>query len=101
MKKNVANQVVGAQLIAVADGSAFTGSVTCYVTGNGGTQAAGANDSGACIHEGNGYHTYVPAQAETNYDQIGFTFTGSGAAPVTIIVYTDDDSETSGSVWTE
>jgi hypothetical protein len=47
MKKNVGSQVIGAQLVAVADGSAFTGAVTCYVTGNGGTQAAGATGSGA------------------------------------------------------
>jgi hypothetical protein len=101
MKKNVGSQVIGAQMVLVADGSAFTGAVTCYVTGNGGTQAAGATGSGACAHEGNGYHTYVPTQAETNYDQIGFTFTGTGAVPVTMIVYTEDDAETTGSVWTE
>lgn len=101
MKKNAGSQVIGAQLVAVADGSAFTGSVTCYVTGNGGTQAAGTNGSGACANEGNGYYTYVPTQAETNYDQIGFTFIGSGAVPVTVNVYTEADDETSGSVWTE
>lgn len=101
MKKNVGSQIIGAQLISVSDGSAFTGSVTCYITGNGGTQTVGANGSGACTHEGRGYHTYSPTQAETNYDQIGFTFTGSGAITATVIVYTDTDDETSGSIWTE
>ena len=88
MKKNVASQVIGAQLIDASDGSAFTGSVTVAVTGDGGTQATGTVGSGACTHEGGGYHTYAPAQAETNYDLIAFTFSGSGAVPVTVQVYT-------------
>lgn len=88
MIKNTASQVVGAQMVSATDGSAFTGSVTVRVTGDGGTQATGSVGSGACTHEGNGYHTYAPAQAETNYDLIAFTFTGTGAIPVTVQVYT-------------
>ena len=88
MKKNVASQVIGAQMVSATDGSAFTGSVTCYVTGDGGTQAAGSVGSGACAHEGNGFHSYSPAQAETNYDHIAFTFVGTGAVPATVQVYT-------------
>lgn len=88
MKKNVASQVVGAQMVSASDGSAFTGAVTCYVTGNGGTQAVGSVGSGACTHEGNGFHTYTPAQAETNYDHVAFTFIGTGAVPVTVQIYT-------------
>lgn len=88
MKKNVASQVVGCQMVSATDGSAFTGSVTVYVTGDGGTQAAGSVGSGACTHEGNGFHTYAPAQAETNYDHVAFTFTGSGAVPATVQIYT-------------
>lgn len=87
MRKNVASQIIGAQLVSASDGSAFTGSVTCYVTGNGGTQAAGSVGSGACAHEGHGFHTYAPAQAETNYDHVAFTFTGAGAVPATVQVY--------------
>lgn len=87
MKKNVAGQVVGAEIIAL-DGSAFTGAVTVYVTGDNGAQAVGSVGSGACTHKGNGYHSYVPAQAETNYDHIAFTFVGAGAVPVTIQIYT-------------
>ncbi len=68
-------------MVTAADGSEFTGSVTVYVTGDAGTQAAGSVGSGACTHEGHGYHTYAPAQAETNYDLIAFTFTGTGAVP--------------------
>lgn len=88
MRKNVAGQVIGAQLVSASDGSAFTGSVTVAVTGDGGTQATGSVGSGACTHEGGGYHTYTPAQAETNYDLIAFTFSGSGAIPVTVQVFT-------------
>lgn len=88
MKKNVAGQKIGAQVVSAADGSAFTGSVTVSVTGDAGVQATGSVGSGACTHEGNGYHTYAPAQAETNYDLIAWTFTGTGAIPVTVQVYT-------------
>jgi hypothetical protein len=88
VKKNAASQKIGAQMVSATDGSAFTGSVTVYVTGDAGTQAVGSVGSGACTHEGNGYHTYSPAQAETNYDLIAFTFTGSGAIPATVQVFT-------------
>jgi hypothetical protein len=88
MIKNTAGQKIGAQLVSATDGSAFTGAVTVYVCGDAGTQSAGSVGSGACTHEGNGYHTYAPAQAETNYDLIAFTFIGSGAVPVTVQVFT-------------
>jgi hypothetical protein len=92
MQKNVGGQKIGAQLVSATDGSAFTGSVTVYVTGDAGTQAAGSVGSGACTHEGNGYHTYAPAQAETNYDLIAFTFVGTGAIPATVQLYTKMDA---------
>lgn len=88
MKKNAAGQVIGCQMVLATDGSAFTGTTTVYVTGNGGTQAIGSVGSGVCTHEGNGFHIYAPAQAETNYDHIGFTFVGTGAIPATLQVYT-------------
>src|SRR3546814_3565714 len=75
-------------MVAATDGSAFTGAVTVAVTGDGGTQATGSVGSGACTHEGNGFHTYAPAQAETNYDHVAFTFTGAGAVPATVQIYT-------------
>lgn len=86
MKKNVAGQKIGAQMITASDGTAFTGTVTVYVTGDGGTQGAGG---GSVTHEGNGYHGYAPTQAETNYDHIAFTFTGTGAVSATAQVFTD------------
>jgi hypothetical protein len=88
MQKNVSGQKVGAQMISATDGSAFTGSVTVSVTVDAGTQATGSVGSGAATHEGNGYHTYAPSQSETNGDLIAFTFTGTGAVPQTVQVYT-------------
>ena len=88
MKKNVASQNIGAQMVSATDGSAFTGAVTVSVTGDAGLQATGSVGAGACTHEGNGYHTYAPATAETNYDLVAFTFTGSGAVPATVQIFT-------------
>lgn len=88
MLKNVAGQKIGAGMVSAVDGTAFTGAVTVYVCGDAGTQAAGSVGSGACTHEGNGYHTYAPSQAETNYDLIAFTFTGTNAVPATVQVLT-------------
>lgn len=75
-------------MVSASDGSAFTGAVTVSVTGDAGVQATGSVGSGACTHEGNGYHTYAPAQAETNYNLVAFTFTGTGAIPATLQIYT-------------
>jgi hypothetical protein len=86
VKKNVAGQKIGAQLVSATDGSEFTGTVTVYVTKDAGTQAIGSVGSGVCTHEGNGYHTYSPSQAETDGDLIAFTFIGTGAVPVTVQV---------------
>lgn len=85
MKKNVAGQSIGCQMITAADGTAFTGAVSVSITKDNGTQAAG----GTVTHEGNGYHSYAPTQAETNADHIAFTFTGTGAIPTTTQIYTN------------
>lgn len=80
MKKNVAGQFTGAQMVSATDGSAFTGTVSVFVTIDNGSQAAG---SGTVTHKGNGFHSYAPTQAETNGDRVAFTFTGTGAVPAT------------------
>lgn len=85
MKKNVAGQTIGVQMVSASDGSAFTGTVSALVTGDAGTQTAGG---GTVTHEGNGYHSYSITQAETNYDHVAVTFTGTGAIPATVQVYT-------------
>lgn len=100
MKKNVAAQKIGGQMVSATDGSAFTGAVTVYVCGDGGSQVVGTVGAGACTHEGNGYHTYAPDQAETNYDLIAFTFTGTGAVPATVQVFTDSQTGDSYAVVT-
>lgn len=88
MKRNFASQVIGAQLVSKTDGSAVTtGTTTCYITGDGGTQAAGSVGSGACTHQGNGYWEYAPAQAETDFAHVAFTFVNSASYNVTIQVY--------------
>jgi len=97
MIKNTASQAIGCQMITAADGTAFTGSVTVYVCGDAGSQALGSVGSGVCTHEGNGYHSYAPAQAETNYNLIAFTFIGSGAIPATVQVFTIDARQTGDS----
>lgn len=86
MKKNVASQSIGAEMITAADGTAFTGAVTVLITIDNGTQTASAGTAPA--HEGNGYHSYTPTQTETNGDHIAFTFTGTGAIPATIQLFT-------------
>lgn len=84
MRKNVAGQVVSAHLIATADGSDVTGgTTTVYVTGDGGTQASG----GTATHEGNGSWSFLPSQANTNYDHVIFTFVNASAISVDIQVY--------------
>lgn len=89
MKKNVASQIVSAQLVSKTDGSDVTsGTTTVYVTGDGGTQATGTVGSGAATHEGNGTWTYAPSQAETNFDQVTFTFVNSNAVTACIQIYT-------------
>jgi len=89
MKKNVASQSVGCQLVSKTDGSAITsGTTTVYVTGDAGTQATGSVGSGAATHEGNGYWTYNPSQGETNYDLVAFTFVNTSAINSTVQIYT-------------
>ena len=84
MKKATASQTIGVQMITAADGSAFTGSVTCNYTIDGGTQTAGTT----VTSEGNGFHTMPVDATISDGDHIGFTFTGTGAIPATVQVYT-------------
>ena len=85
MRRNVASQSIGCQMITAADGTAFTGTVSVLVTIDNATQTAGGGT--APFHEGNGYHSYTPTQAETNGAHVAFTFIGTGAIPATVQVY--------------
>jgi hypothetical protein len=82
--KGQAGQSVGAQMIDASTGAAFTGTVTIYITIDGGTQAIGTVNSGVCVHEGNGFHSYAPTAAETNGALVACTFIGIGAIPATV-----------------
>ncbi len=87
MKKNVASQLIVAQLINKSDGSPVTsGTTDVYVSGNGGAQTAAAG-SPSSSHLGNGAWAYWPTAAETNYDHVAFTFVNSAALNVTVQVY--------------
>jgi len=83
-----AGQTIGAQLVNATTGAAFAGTVTVYVTLDAGTQAIGTVGSGLATLEGQGYYTYRPTAAETDAVLIGFTFTGTGAVPATVQVFT-------------
>lgn len=88
MRKNVASQVVGAQINSKTDGTPVTaGTTTVYVLGDGGVQATGSVGAGACTHEGHGFWTYAPAQAETNYDHVAFTFENSSGVNASVQIY--------------
>jgi hypothetical protein len=92
VKKNVASQVVAAQLVSKTDGSAITtGTCAVYVTKDGGTQALGSggagSPSGYAAHEGNGTWTYTPTQGESNAAHVVFTFVHASAVAVAVQVY--------------
>jgi hypothetical protein len=88
MIRNLGGQSIGAELVDVTTGAAFVGAVTVYVTIDAGAQAIGSVSGGACTAEGNGLYTYRPSQAETDGAVLAFTFTGTGAIPVTTQVAT-------------
>ena len=84
MRKNVASQTIGCQLINKTDGSNVTsGTTTVYITIDGGTQSTG----GSAVHEGNGGWSYAPSQAETNGNHILYTFVNTSAVSVSVNVY--------------
>lgn len=88
MIRGATGQTIGGQMVDVATGGAFVGVVTVYVTGDAGTQAIGTVGSGLCTAEGNGFYTYRPSAAETDYTVVAFTFVGTGAVPATVQIPT-------------
>lgn len=87
MFKNVANQSVKAQLNSSAGAAVTSGTTNVFVTGNNGAQSAGG---GTVTHRGNGCWDYQPTQAETNFDNVGFTFVNASAVTVTEDLYPVD-----------
>ncbi len=88
MVRNFAGQVIGAQMVSATTGGPFVGTVTVFITIDGGVQTLGSVGAGVCTAEGNGYYTYLPSQGETNGSLIAFTFIGANAVPATIQVAT-------------
>lgn len=87
MFRNLAGQIITAQLVSKTDGSDVTGgTTTVYGTKDGGTQAS----LGTATHEGNGCWSFVPAQADTDAGHVAFTFVNTSAVSVTVQVYTAD-----------
>ena len=84
MRKNVASQVVAGQVNSRVDGSPLTSAAVIFVTGDGGAQGAGG---GTLVHEGNGCWSYVPTQAETNFNHVAFTFGHATGVYNTVNVY--------------
>jgi hypothetical protein len=85
MKKNVAGQAIGAQLVNSSDGSAVTsGTTTVYRTGDNGTQTS----IGTATHKGQGYWSIALSQANTNFDHAAFTFVNTNAVSATVQVFT-------------
>ena len=84
MKRNQAGQVVAFSLTATDGSPVTTGTTTVYVTGDNGTQTAGA---GTVAHKGNGQWSYVPTQAETNYTHVALLTVNAGAMSQTINIY--------------
>lgn len=85
MRRNVASQVVCAQMNSRTDGSPLTTGVTVVISKDGGTQGASA---GTTSHLGNGCWAYFPTSGETDANQIAFTFTHSTGVHQTVNVYT-------------
>jgi len=82
MRKNTAGQHVGATMNAIADGDPITTGVTLVVTGDGTQSASG----GTLAHKGNGVWDYIPTQAETNFNNVMYTFI-SALAPNQSVTY--------------
>lgn len=84
MKKNVASQIISAQMIAIADGSNQT-TGTCNVA----VEIDGvAGTGGTATHIANGKWEYAPIQADTNGDNLTFQFVITGAITVTKDIFT-------------
>ena len=87
MYRNVAGQIICAQLVSKTDGSdVTTGTTNVFVVKDGGTQAS----SGTATSEGNGLWSHSPSQANTDGDHLVFTFVNSVAVSQSAQVYPSD-----------
>jgi hypothetical protein len=84
-RKNVAGQFITFQLISTTDGSAITGVSPAVRRCIDGTFAAGG---GTVTEDTGGYYKYAMSQADTNGNNIGFRFSGTGAITVALNIVT-------------
>lgn len=85
MRKNVAGQVIAAQLVSKTDGGdVTTGTTTVYLEIDGGVQAS----IGTATHLGSGSWSFAPSQANTNGNHLKFTFVNPAAVTVGLNIFT-------------
>jgi hypothetical protein len=84
-RKNTAGQFITFQLISTTDGSAITGVSPAVRRCIDGTFAAGG---GTVTEDTGGYYKYAMSQADTNGNDIGFRFSGTGAITVALNIVT-------------
>lgn len=88
LQKNVAGQKFTFGLVNASTGAALTGvagSISMFVTLDGGSQSAAA---GSITETGNGGYNYAPTQGETNGNEIGFLVTQASAIPMNLMFLT-------------
>jgi hypothetical protein len=86
MFRNVSGQYIGVQMIDATTGGAFSGTVACAVVKDGGTSATAGGTVSAV--GSSGFYRLACSQGDTDGGIVFFTFTGSGAIPVTVQVET-------------
>ncbi len=89
-KKNTSGQFIYFQGVDVATGGIKSGVSWTVRRSLDGTFAAG---TGTVTEDGStGWYRYAMSQADTNGNNIGFNFTGSGAVPQTVNIITDGNA---------
>lgn len=87
LRKNVAGQHIGFQLVNSGSGAPVTAGGAGNISKDGAAQAA---LTGTFTHLGTGQWDYAPTQAETNATSLSFQFTGTSALNIVLQVYTDN-----------
>lgn len=95
LQKNIASQNICAQMISKTDGSIITtGTTTIYITGDG-TQSGGTTTA---THKGQGLWCYQPAQGETNYSHVAYTFINPSAVYTSVQTYPGENASSDQAV---
>lgn len=86
LQRNVAGQTISVHLYTAAGGDVTSGTTTCYVVADAGTESAGA----AATHEGHGAWSYAITQGETDGAHIAVTCENTTAVTQTVQTYTTE-----------